>query len=142
MCSQVWATELMAVLKSFHAICLSPIQSLEKIYTLIKLMANSNGKVPVKRYVPIICLRTADMYNYISGIRTTYSTCVLGLNNTEWLLSSQFTRGFTYQSRRGKQMLLFGTYVLQHGLTNFLSGLLGFRGHIRDGPRGRNFFKY
>ena len=50
----------MAVLKSFHAICLSPIQSLEKIYTLIKLMANSNGKVPVKRYVPIICQITAE----------------------------------------------------------------------------------
>ena len=48
---QFWATQLMAVLQSSRAFCMSPIQSLEKIHALIKLMANSNGKVPVKRYV-------------------------------------------------------------------------------------------
>ena len=47
---QFWAIEMTAVLRNSHAVCLSPIQSLEKIFALIKLMANTSGKVPVKRY--------------------------------------------------------------------------------------------
>ena len=65
-CSQFWANEIMTVLQSSHAVCLSPIQSLEKIFALIKLMANCNGKVPVKRYETWIMWRKQmRFYTYI-----------------------------------------------------------------------------
>lgn len=56
---------MMKVLQSSHAVSLSPIQSLEKIFTLIKLMANSNGKVPVKRYVTDLYCKHGGLVNVV-----------------------------------------------------------------------------
>ena len=71
-CSQFWATEIMTVLQSSHAVCLSPIQSREKIFALIKLMANCNGKVPVKRYETWI-MRRKQMRFY----RIAFKICIV-----------------------------------------------------------------